>query len=229
MSIPALHSETEQLFIMAEATNCRSLCVTGCHADAGVTSLAMAMAERYILAGYKTLLLDLNLHKPSFIPVEGETLSGNVTLITEKESHRCFQGLCCNLDTASILEMRRGAFLDQQIEIWQESYERIVVDTSPLLQKNKGNIPANLVAAACDNTLLSVLAGRTTKTEVEKALKLLDMESINLLGTVLNLKDQPTLSEEMVREINRFSWLPEGVLNWLKQRVRNYKLIDVHS
>ncbi|GLO63443.1 chromosome partitioning ATPase [Vibrio sp. MACH09] len=229
MSIPALHSETEQLFIMAETAHCKTLCVTACHAKAGVTSLAMAIAERYLLAGYKTLLLDLNLHRPSFSPVDQHSLSGDITLISEKNSNRCFQGLCCNLDTASLLEMRKGVFLNQQLEIWLKEYQRIVVDTSPLLQQNRGNIPANLVAAACDNTLLSVSAGRTTKPEIQKALKLLNLGDINLLGTVLNQRLQPTLSQEIQREINRFSWLPNHWLSWLKSHVKDNGFINMQS
>lgn len=229
MSIPALHSETEQLFIMAETANCKTLCVTACHAKAGVTSLAMAIAERYLLAGYKTLLLDLNLHRPSFEPVDEHSVSGDITLISNKDSKRCFQGLCCNLDTASLLEMRKGVFLNQQLDIWLKDYQRIVVDTSPLLQQNRGNIPANLVAAACDNTLLSVLAGKTTKSEVNKALQLLNLESINILGTVLNQRSQPTLSQEIQREINRFSWLPNRWLNWLKSSVKNNAFINMQN
>lgn len=234
MSIPTLHSETEQLFIVAETTNCRTLCITACHAKAGVTSLAMAIAERYMLAGYKTLLLDLNLHSPSFIPVEQKKVENSspqksLTLISEKSSNRCFQGLCCDLDTASLLEMRKGFYLNKQLDIWLQDYERIVVDTSPLLRQNRGNIPSNLVAAACDKTLLSVLAGKTTKSEIQKALKLLELESISMLGTVLNLYEQPTLSQELQREIDRFQWFPETILNWLKQKIRNNKFINAQS
>lgn len=229
MTIPALHSETEQLFIVAEAANCQTLCVTACHAKAGVTSLAMAIAERYLLSGYKTLLLDLNLYRPSFIPVDDNAASGDITLISDKNTHRCFQGVCSNLDTASLLEMRKGVFLNQQLQIWLESYDRIVVDTSPLLQQNRGNIPANLVAAACDRTLLSVLAGTTTKAEIQKSLQLLNLESVSMLGTVLNQKSQPTLSQEIIREINRFSWLPERWLNKLKKRVRDNTFINAQS
>lgn len=229
MSIPALHSETEQLFIMAETSNSKTLCVTACHANAGVTSLAMAMAERYLLAGYKTLLIDLNLHRPAFEPVIDIGHSDNLTLIADKDSMRCFQGRCCHLDTQALLQMRKELFLSQQLEVWMKDYQRIVIDTSPLLQQNRGNIPANLVASACDKTILSVLAGTTTKQDLKKALDMLSLKPISMLGTVLNQREQPTLSHELQREINRLTWLPARWVNGLKNLIKNNAFINAHS
>jgi Mrp family chromosome partitioning ATPase len=228
MSIPALNSETEQLFMKAESNGARTLCISGCHANSGVTSLTMALAERYLLSGYKTLLIDMNLHRPSFAPlIENDGLNGDA-LIVDKHSNRCFQGVCCDLDKTSLLEMRQGDFLTNQLKYYLENYDRIVIDTSPLLNQNRGNIPANLVAAACDCTLLCVEAGQTTKSQIVKALELLDFENVNVLGTVLNQKQQPSLVQELQREVNRLKWVPQRFRKRLHRKVSEYAFLQAH-
>ncbi|POF55222.1 chromosome partitioning protein ParA, partial [Vibrio vulnificus] len=66
MMIPATHAEIEQLYLKAELEQIRSICLTGCSSGDGVTSIATALAERFILAGHHTLYVDLNLFKPAF-------------------------------------------------------------------------------------------------------------------------------------------------------------------
>ena len=65
MKIPACSMEIEHVFLQLEQQECRSLCITSTNSGEGVTSLAQALTERHLLAGYRTLLVDLNLQNPS--------------------------------------------------------------------------------------------------------------------------------------------------------------------
>jgi Mrp family chromosome partitioning ATPase len=57
--------EIEQVFLQLEKHECHSLCITSTNPGEGVSSLAQALTERHLLAGYRTLLVDLNLQNPS--------------------------------------------------------------------------------------------------------------------------------------------------------------------
>ena len=229
MSIPATHAEIEQLYIEAELANCRTLCITACQSGDGVTSLAMAMTERYLLAGYRTLLMDLNLHSPSFRSLELVGSDNDVQWIEHTHTMHCFTGLPSPTDSPTLLMYKRPGHLKEIIGQWQNQYERIVIDTSPLLAVNRGNIPAQNVAAACDYTLLSVLGGITSKHQINKAMELLSSDSIQLLGTVLNRREHPSLTDELCRQTDRIRFLPASWRKKLKIWLQRNEFLSIQT
>jgi len=224
--IPATHSEIEQIYISAELAGSRTLCVTACQSGQGTTSLAMALAERYLLAGYRTLYVDLNLHNPSFSPL---VLGGNSmeNWIEHTPSMRCFNGLPAPRVSDNLLSYKDPSNLKAKVAEWQGEYQRIVIDTSPILNINRGNIPAQVVASACDHTVLSVLSSVTGRHEVKQAADMLTDSGATLLGTVLNSCLQPTLTSELCREIERLIFLPQSWRNKLKNRVKQNRFLSI--
>ncbi|WP_174855898.1 chromosome partitioning protein ParA [Vibrio atypicus] len=233
--IPATHSEIEQIYLAAEMSQSRALCITACQSGDGVTSVTTALAERYLLAGLKTLIVDLNTFHPAFESAGlnlGASLSKEETecgiLLEHKESHQLFTGLVVPREQSELLSFRDPTQLSMNVTSWLEHFDRIICDTSPLLQVNRSNIPAQVVASACDHTILVVMGGKTTSGQLAKATEMLTNSSIQLLGSVLNLKQQATLGQEMVREINRFTFLPKRWRERLTQKILRNELL-AHS
>lgn len=223
--IPATHAEIEQVYIAAELAECRSVSITSCKEKEGVTSLAIALTERYLLAGHRTLYVDLNLNNPSFTTIE---FAGEETFwIEHKSSRHCFTGFPAPNNPSSKLVYKDAKYLTSQLSIWLKEYDRIVIDTSPLLNVNKGNIPAQVVAASCDYVLLSVMSSFTHKHEIKKAMHLLTNKKIQLLGTVLNSFKQPTLPDELCREIQRIKIIPQTWRDRLKKAVRSNGFLSI--
>ncbi len=227
MTIPAMNAEVEQVFIAAELAQCRSLCITSCRSGEGVTSLASALTERYLLAGYRTLIIDLNIHKPGFRVLELSNSAKQEQWIEHVDSLQCFTGLPSPTDSPTQLAYKRPGYLKENVERWHQQFERIVIDTCPLLNVNKANIPAQVVATACDQTILTVLAGSTGKHDIERATKQLDSAQIQLLGTVLNTRNQPTLASELCREINRITLLPSKWRAALTNKIKNNTFLSM--
>lgn len=226
MSIPSTHAEVEQLFINAELAKSRSICITSCHSGCGVTSLAMALTERYLLAGLDALIIDLNTNKPSFdsIDFQGGTEFGDDTLhkeswITHNSSLRCFHGVPAPTDPSVLLSYKNPNQLSLYIESWLTKYDRVIFDTSPILNINRGNVPAQVVASVCDHTVLMVLASITSKQQIEKSSDLLNCDQIQLLGTVINAYFQPTLIDELCREVSRLTFMPKTWRDSLKNKI----------
>ncbi|GAL34881.1 predicted protein SypD [Vibrio maritimus] len=235
MTIPATHAEIEELYLNAELKQCRSICLTACNSGEGTTTLAKALTERYLLAGYKTLLVDLNMFRPSLVPLDFEVPSENSDtssqLLQEQDgdstSPKVFLGVSVPSDPKTRLRFKDPIQLRKQTEQWLEEYDRVVFDTSPILNVNQNNIPAQVVANACDGTFLVVLSGVTMTNQVAEATQILnDATSVQLLGSVLNYRDQPSLANEICREIDRLSWLPNRVTNWMKTKVRNNRFLS---
>ncbi|UGA57717.1 CpsD/CapB family tyrosine-protein kinase [Vibrio sp. VB16] len=227
MTIPAMHAEIEQIFIEAELADCRSLCITSCQSGEGVTSLAIALTERYLLAGYRTLIIDLNIHKPSFSVLELPSLEPNEFWLEHTSSAQCFTGVASPINPPAQLAYKRPGHLKKNIEEWSKQFDRIVIDTSPILNINKSNIPSQIVATACDRTILTVLAGVTNKHDVTQAMKLLNSSQIQLLGTVLNTKEQPSLLFELNREINRLAFLPRKWRSAITNKLKKNQFLSI--
>ncbi|MCG9577563.1 chromosome partitioning protein ParA [Vibrio tubiashii] len=212
MIIPATHTEIEQIYLAAEMSECRSLCITACQSGDGVTSVVAALAERYLLAGHRTLVVDLNTFHPAFECIDiAPSDDDNVGLLVEHAStHQMFTGLTVPNNQSALLAYKDPAQLQNAVTQWLTQYDRVICDTSPLLHINRGNIPAQVVASACDQTALVIMGGKTSSGQLEKAMQLISNPSISLLGSVLNLKQQATLAQEMVRELNRLKFIPKS-------------------
>ncbi len=224
MIIPATHSEIEQIYLAAEMRDVKSLCITACQSGEGVTSVVTALAERYLLAGHRTLVVDLNTFNPAFESIDiTPTSNESVGLLIEHSStHQMFTGLTVPSNQSALLAYKDPTQLKSAVQTWLSQYDRVICDTSPLLQINRGNVPAQVVASVCDQTALVVMGGKTSSGQLQKAMKLLDFPSTSLLGSVLNLKHQATLGQEIVREINRFTFIPQRWRNnWARKILTN--------
>ncbi|MCG9656391.1 CpsD/CapB family tyrosine-protein kinase [Vibrio mediterranei] len=228
MSIPATHAEIEELYLNAELKQCRSISITACNSQEGTSSVAQALTERYLLAGHKTLLVDLNLYHPSLMsielpdvpPLSSELAPQSSHWVQDKHSPKVFLGVSAPSDPRTRLLYKDPTNLRQQVAEWLTQYDRVVIDTSPILNVNQNNIPAHCVANACDGTYLVVLSGATLTNQVADAVQALQEGThTHLLGTVLNYRDQPSLANEICREIDRLGWLPAQITSWAKQKV----------
>lgn len=220
MTIPATHSEIEQIYLNIATSGYQSVCVVGCQPEEGVTSVASALAERFILAGYKTLYVDLNLFRPAYSTVYQFKQSDMVGQLISRPSHgQVLMGLPAPTQTSTCLVYRDLNSMRRQLSNWREQYERIVLDTSPLLNINKSNIPAQVVAGASDATILVASFAQTTATQLMQARQLLDASNTNLIGSVMNMKQTPSLKDELIRQVNKLKVLPAGWKHKLEQQI----------
>ncbi|MDG2789793.1 CpsD/CapB family tyrosine-protein kinase [Vibrio parahaemolyticus] len=225
MTIPATHAEIEQIYLQSEQKGHRSICVVGCKSEEGVTSVASSLAERLILAGYSTLYVDLNLFKPAYHTVHEFDDDANVGhLITRENAHQTLVGLPAPSLASTRLAYRDPTALRKNIETWLSQYDRIVIDTSPLLSVNKSNIPPQVIAGVCDATLLVAHYGSTTTTQLEQAKKRLEASDANLIGSVLNMKHTPSLKDELIRQVEKLRFLPKKWKDKLAQQIKKSEL-----
>ncbi|MGD8111736.1 chromosome partitioning protein ParA [Vibrio sp. TRT 21S02] len=226
MPIPATHTEIEQIYLAAEMNHCRSVCITGCSASDGVTSIATALTERYLLAGHQTLLVDLNMLHPAFEELDMVIGDTEEHWVEHKETHQLFTGLTIPTDRSTQLAYKDPNNLQKAVQLWLTRFDRVIIDTSPILKINRGNIPAQSVASACDKTILVVRGGTTTSSQLTKAVELLQSERISLLGTILNVKDQPTLAQEIIRELRRLRLIPQKLRLSIERRLTAIEMLS---
>lgn len=240
MKIPYQNMEIEQIYTQLLSNPCASIAICAAQQGEGVTSLAFALAERNLLAGHSTLVVDLNLFRPALnslfavnncnrndatdIAVNPAIHAfGNTQLVSQPHSEIVLNGILAPNKREHIIQLRQPGVLEECIQEWLTQFDTVIVDTSPLNRINAQNIPPERVAAACDGALMVVLAGQTSEPEIQHALAKLSKANAQLLGTVLNDRDNPTLKKELLRETRR---LPK-CLSWFKQRL-NKAIINNH-
>jgi|GEM_PF-280390 len=247
MNIPYQHMEIEQIYTQLFSEQQRAIAVCSANAGEGVTSLAMALAQRNLLGGFATLVVDLNLYRPALksllsiddvccteadnrspaLPVNIKShLLAAPQLVSTQQSRLVITGVTAPLRRENIIKLRQPGALEQCIAQWLQHYDRVIIDTSPLNRINAQNIPAERVAAACDGALLIVLGGQTSEAMVSSALKKLTTSDAQLLGCVFNDRDNPSLKNELLREVQRlgkFSWLSRP----LKKFINNNQLLTL--
>jgi Mrp family chromosome partitioning ATPase len=206
--------EIEQVFLQLEQQECRSLCITSTNSGEGVTSLAQALTERHLLAGYRTLLVDLNLQNPSLTALSFVTEPNKDKeptphyLALTLQDNVVLSGLPIPTDKANMMELRQPKNLKHHIEQWLTDFDKVIIDSSSLSQLQVDSIPAQTVAGSCDGTIMVVLSGQTLQTEFKAAIESLENNKANIIGHVFNDKYHPSLKNELCREIERLRFLP---------------------
>ncbi|MFT6926240.1 MAG: protein-tyrosine kinase [Psychromonas sp.] len=234
MRIPYQHIEIEQIYTQIFSAQKRAIAICSANAGEGVTSLAMALAERNLLAGHTTLVVDLNLYRPALknllniaeVDRQSVSILSVPQLVTAQQHQLAVTGVTAPLHREKIIKLRQPGVLEQCIKQWLEHYDSVIIDTSPLNRINAQNIPAERVAAACDGVVLMVLAGQTSEAMVCSAVAKLKTSNAQLLGCVFNDRDNPCLKDELLREVQRirkFSWLTRP----LKKLITNNQLLNL--
>jgi len=208
--LPIHYEELESIYSNTLGADYHSVAVTSAEHGEGVSMIAYALARRSAAAGRRTLLVDLNTASSSVVQRLGlqraEWSSLDATAMTEIVD---LEGigmsvLSAPVDIKNILDIREDENMKHALNVWRESYDCIVLDTSPLTRSNQGNISPDLVAGCCDCTVFTVLAGRTAETKVSEAILRLKKSGANVVGSIINDRHSPSLINELCRETRRF-------------------------
>ncbi|OBU18369.1 chromosome partitioning protein ParA [Photobacterium aquimaris] len=233
MKIPSYQMEIEDIFLFLEQQNHHSICITSSNPREGVTSIAQAITERHLLAGYRTLLVDLNFQNPSLIPlaelINKSNTDQHLNSYLSYDAHNKVGLLGTSLmnNKAHIIELRQPHNLKLKIAAWLLEFDKIIIDASPLSQSTLHNIPAHTVASCCDGTILIVLSGQTQQNEIKDAIEKLTAHNAHLIGLVFNDKLQPHIKDEICREIKRCTFLPETITTKLIHFIQHNRFLSI--
>ncbi|MCL2914031.1 hypothetical protein L2725_09545 [Shewanella corallii] len=229
MLLPPTNTEVEHIYSQLNRLHVRSIAITSANPGEGTTSLATAIAQRHLLAGNTVLVVDFNLFRPGL--EDHELLEQEEfftpTLVTLTGESLAFNGIVAPRCKESVMALRRPEFLQKLITRWQEEYSLIIFDTSPLLRNNANNIPADVIASACDQTLMVVMAGVTTKAMVTEACEILQQAEANIGGCIINDLNNPCLRTEMLREADRLEPYSPKWQQKIKRWLFNNKFISL--
>lgn len=236
VEFPEHYVELERVYSRTIGQGLRSLVVTSADEGEGVTTLVVALAKRNRYSGRTTLVVDLNLHRPSlhkrfglsFIPAPPDGVHGPDAL-PRVDLGEGLTVMPAPTNRGEAVLLRDAHRFAEYLEVWLGQYDVVIFDSTPVNGSNKGNIPVERIAHGCEGCILVVLAGVTPASAVRAALDKLKSAGVTPLGTVLNDFHNPSLAEELRRETQRFDRLLPGFTQRLRGRIRASRLLNLET
>lgn len=229
--LPIRYIELENVYAQTFGNEARCVAITAPQGGEGVSTLAYALARRAAAASKKTLLVDMNLARPSVAARFGlQSKEWSPEGGSSGKAVEAFPSIFLSIlpapKRAQSWAFRDARTLRECIERWTEEYDFVVIDTSPINRSNQGNIPPDLVCAACDMTVLVALSGRTTESQVIEARGRLMAVGARLAGGIMNDRYMPHLADELCRETHRLErWFPKA-MERLRLHIRSSSLLN---
>ncbi|MGF1762271.1 tyrosine-protein kinase family protein [Aliivibrio kagoshimensis] len=225
------YQEMAQIYFQMCRQNIRSMAVMSTSEGEGCSTLLAALAQRNLLNGRSTLIVDLNLYHPSIEPIlavdtiVNDKETQQISLVNMKHSSSVFTSISIS-DSQNKL-MKCSGSLQSQIELWLTKFDTVLIDAGAINQFNQQNLPAEQIAAACDSSILVVLAGTTTEEMLQSAINRLNETKVSLLGVVINDKDNPKLIDELCRKIRQLEKFAPTLISRICTKLKAIHLFNV--
>lgn len=228
----AIHEKAVQnTFYRVQREGIKSLAVTSTRRQEGVSALAYALSRRAATAGVRVLLIDLNFTHPGqseslalahhdWNPVEGieessiENISNtNLAVLSAPQKVK---------DTWPFQDQNK---IRQMLDRLNEEYDLVIADMPSILEP-ESDLQVEILCAAFDATLITVLSSKAIETEMTQVKKTLDEAGVNIMGAVMNDQFTPRFSEELKRQLDKFEPRFERITIPLKRWIKNNAFLN---
>jgi capsular exopolysaccharide synthesis family protein len=172
----------------------RSIVVTSSHRDEGKSTTSCNLAISLASAGERVLLLEADLRRPRlghYLGLESavgltDVLAGRARVedVIQPWGRAELSVLLCGSIPPNPSELLGSRNMTQLLRLLSASYDRIIIDTPPLLPVTD----AAVVAAHADGVVLVARSGSTTITQLSKSAQALRSVGAHLLGGVLTMQ-----------------------------------------
>ncbi len=230
--LPDSYAELETIYRQSLDNASESLAIVGPNGGEGCTSLILAMASRAAAAGEQVLVLELNFASPR-LALYADRHAGNWDLKTPAANmpvlHHSKSGvnlLPAPLRVSNIHQFRDPQALRHLLENLLKIYTKVLIDCSPVNRQNRNNLPAETIAAQADTTLLLTLAGHSQESQILEAKERLSLTGANLIGCVINDRENPGLASELARETRRLDRYLPNMMHKIRQGISQSRIIN---
>lgn len=179
---------------LSDSENTKIIAVTSPGMADGKTTFSINLAASFAKSGLKTLLIDGDLRKPDVaaaLKMPAEHRRGLQDYLfgmhIEKAAYKLdSMGLHVlasdHRNASDALELLAHSNMKQQIRMLRDHYDRVVIDTPPVL----AFADALVWARASDGVVVTSFVDHTSKVELREAIKRLEEVNVRILGTVVN-------------------------------------------
>jgi len=226
-------SAFENIYLRSLGSGMRSVAITSSSEGEGVSCLAVALAQRHLLAGKSALFVDLGGNSStqlSALPAEADCIPVSATepqLLTGAEDSYALLGIPAPANNKSNLQWRNPGTLENYIGAWLGQFDAVIIDAGNFNRETPTLVPAERSVGACESTLLVVMAGSTTEPAVRYTCEQILCAGGKLAGCVLNERYNPSLKQELLREVARLPGTLKIVQNSIVRWINNNRLLSL--
>ena len=226
--LPIHYAEVEAIYNQTLGSGYSTLAITSAKAGEGKTTVAQAIAKRAQVVGKIVLLVEMN----TFNPVLSKALRTSITKpVTSNEivaiEDKGYSLLPAPENIRDILHYREKHLLLESIKQWLVEFDCIIFDTSALTSQNQSNIPAEIICQVCEGALLVIEAGTTPANLIKESVEKLKLKNVNLIGSIINDINNPSLLTELQRETYRLNRLFPKVMAKLRKKFASLVLLNI--
>jgi Mrp family chromosome partitioning ATPase len=226
--LPIHYAEVEAIYNQTIGSGYRTLAITSAKAGEGKTTIAKAIVERAQVVGKKVLLVEMNTFNPALsesmrLSMPSDVMANEIIVIENKG----YSLLPAPQNIRDVLQYRESNLLLELIKQWLVNFDCIIFDTSALTTLNQSNIPAEIICEVCEGALLVIEAGITPSSLIQESVEKLKLKKVNLIGSIINDKSNPSLLTELQRETYRLDRFLPKVMNNLRKRLTSSVLLNI--
>ncbi|WP_136680307.1 CpsD/CapB family tyrosine-protein kinase [Neptunomonas sp. XY-337] len=230
----------ETVYARIQRQNIRQLALCSTQHEAGNSSIAWALAKRAAQSGKRVLLIELNRCSPIFAQQQSHAspewlpLTGHWEHAAQESEQAGLMLLCSPEKTGHCVEFRDQETLRLFFQSCLGQFDMVICDTEPLISSGKineafesgDNLPVDIICAASETTLLNVVTGQTTESQVDEARDILHQSGAQLCGVIMNDQHAPGLKQELIRETYRFNRVFPKLMQRLRARLDKMVLLN---
>ncbi len=226
--LPIHYAEVEAIYNQTIGSGYKTISITSAKTGEGKTTIAQALVERAQLVGKKVLLVEMNTFNPALseklrLSMSDQVIENEIVAIESKG----YSLLPAPKSISDILQYRESHLLLEAVKAWRLDFDCIIFDTSALTSLNQSNIPAEIICEVCEGTVLIIEAGVTPASLIQESVEKLKMKKVNLIGSILNDKTNPSLLTELQRETFRLNQLFPVLMSKLRKKLASIVLLNV--
>lgn len=230
---PEMTPAIETLYARLLRMNLKHIAICSPNRACGNSTLAWLLARRAAMAGQQVLLIDFNLQsptlhrlarceRPEWLPLDDSWQNA----VQHCEALESLSLLTCPEEFSHHIEFHNPVTLQTFFESCRTRYDLVLCDLPPLLNPQEESIPADILCAASQGTLLNITSGITTESEADEVRDILRQSGAHLSAVVMNDRFTPGLKQELIRETYRLErifprWMPR-----LRKRLDKMTLLN---
>jgi len=226
--LPIHYAEVEAIYNQTIGSGYRTIAITSAKGGEGKTTIAQAIVARAQIVGKKVLLVEMNTFNPALseklrLSTTNKVTANEIVAIKDKG----YSLLPAPQHIRDVLHYRESHLLLESIKEWLVNFDCIIFDTSALTSLNQSNIPAEIICEVCEGALLVIEAGETPSNLIQESVEKLKVKKVNLIGSIINDKKNPSLLTELQRETYRLNPLFPNIMAKLRKKLASLVLLNI--
>ncbi|WP_028469034.1 tyrosine-protein kinase family protein [Neptunomonas japonica] len=222
--------------------NLRQITLCGTNRKSGNSELALAIAKRAAESGKHVLLVELSHYSPclherlNLVRNEWLPLTGHWEHAAQATQYSGLVLLSCPEKSIHCVEFKDQETLKAFFDSCEQRFDLVICDAAPLLASKKTfeddliireeAICVDSLCAASKATLLTIISGVTTETQINESNEILKQTGAVLAGVIMNDCFTPSLQQELIRESHRLDRFFPNWMEKIRQRLSRMVLLN---